>query len=112
MRHKPAHQRVVATDRYGQVALLCMAPDSFGHGLGDPAYEAGVLEDADRRVVLLVNRIELVVPVKEDVPAQLPELLGQPGVHEVNWALVDAWLWLCGDENGIGVEDELVRDLG
>ena len=112
MRHKPAHQRVVATDRYGQVALLCMAPDSFGHGLGDPAYEARVLEDADRRVVLLVNRIELVVPVKEDVPAQLPELLGQAGVHEVNRTLVNAWLWLCGDGNGIGVEDELVRDLG
>lgn len=85
---------MVAPNRDGEVPLLRMGAHGLRDGLGDLADEARVLEHADRRVGQRVDGVELVVAIEEDGPAELAELRGEPGVDEVDGALVDAGLGL------------------
>ena len=60
---------MIATESKRQVAPLCMIADNFCNSFADAGDEAGVLELANRGVVLLVDLLELVVAVKVYLPA-------------------------------------------
>lgn len=83
---------MVPTQGQRQLAALRMTADGLCHGLADPGHTSGVLQLADWRVVRDggVDLLELVVAVELDLPAELDELLRQPGVYEVDGALVHA----------------------
>ena len=89
------YERVVATKRQGKLALLCMVSDDLSNGLADPRHEARVLELPDGRVILGINRFELVVAIELNLPAKLYELLGQAGLDEVDGTFVHPELGLC-----------------
>lgn len=86
------HQRVVPTQRHRQPPVLRMLADGLRDLLAHLGHAPRVLEDADRGVVLDRRRdaLELVVPVKVDLPAELLELARQARLDEPDGALVHA----------------------
>jgi hypothetical protein len=83
-------ERVVAAEGEREGPVLRMLAHGLRDGLAHAAHEPRVLEDADGRVVLLVNGLELVVAVELDVPAEALELLDEAGLHEMDRAGIDA----------------------
>lgn len=65
------YERVIATERKRKLAFLCMISDDFSNGFADPGHEAGVLELPDGRVILGIDRFELVVAIELNFPAKL-----------------------------------------
>ena len=89
------YERVVATKREGKLALLGMVSDDLSNGLTNPGHEPRILELPDRRVILGIDRFELVVAIEIDVPAKLFQLIYYSCVHEVNWTVIYAETMLC-----------------
>lgn len=80
---------MVAPNRHGQLPATRMRAHSVRNRPTDLAYQPRVLQDADRRVLLCVDVLELVVPVEAGLPAECLELLDEASVDEMDGALVD-----------------------
>ena len=85
---------MIATEREGKLAILCVRADSLCDGLADARHSARVFEFANRWVVLCRDCLELMVAIKLDLPAEVREVLGQTSFNEMNWTLVHACLGL------------------
>lgn len=85
---------MIATESKRQLAPSGMISNGLCDGFTDTGYEAGILELANGRVVLLVDLLELVVAVKVDLPAELCELLRETSFDEADGAVIDALLRL------------------
>jgi hypothetical protein len=65
-----------------------MLPEGLCNGLGDLRHKPWVLQLPDRWIARGRDVLELVMPVKMDFPAELCELIGEPGIDEVDRAIV------------------------
>ena len=65
------YERVVATKREGKLSLLGMVSDDLSNGLANPGHEPRILELPDRRVILGIDRFELMVAIELNLPAKL-----------------------------------------
>ena len=80
-----------------------MARHDTSHSLAYPGYESRVLHLTDWWVVFLRNLFELVVPVKLDLPSQVPELLFEAGFNQVDRTVVDSELSLATAERRVSL---------
>ena len=85
---------MIATESKRQLAPSGMISNGLCDGFADTGDEAGILELANGRVVLLVDLLELVVAVKVDFPAEFCELLWETGFDEADGTVIDALLRL------------------
>ena len=81
---------MIPTNRHRQLSLPDMGTNHIRNSSAHLRHEPGVLQDPNRRVLLRVDLLELVVPVEVDLPAEGLELVDEPCVNEVDGALVDA----------------------
>ena len=81
---------MVASQSERELALGSMPAHSLGDGLGDARNGARVEEFADGRIVGDGELLELVVPVKVDVPSELLQLVDEAGFDEMDGTIVHA----------------------
>lgn len=91
----------------GELALGAVRADSLRDALSNAGHQTRVLQQADGRVsdkacvevigVLCGDILELVVPVKFDLPAESFELVNEACLDKVNGASIYTWLWLDKD---------------
>ena len=84
------HERMVSSNRHRQLACSRMGTNDVCYRLVDLGDQARILQSADRRVIQRRYFLELVMSIELHVPSQSFELLDQPGIDEVDWALVNA----------------------
>jgi hypothetical protein len=74
-----------------------VSANRLGHCLANFRYEARVLEDANRRIIIGMDLFKLVMSVELDLPAQTLELLDEASFNEVNRPFIDSRLGLAAD---------------
>lgn len=67
---RDTYKRVVTTEGYGESTILSVFAHDTRQRFASARYDSGVFEQANRRIGLDRDVLELVVPIEVDIPAQ------------------------------------------
>jgi hypothetical protein len=81
---------MVSSESQRELTGPCMSPNCFRNGLGDFRYKPWILQLAQRRIRGSGYLLKLVVAVELDFPPQVPKLVCQACIYEMNGTMVDA----------------------